>query len=99
MWDDYLGMPIDFSKGHILAYHWKTKEAKGGFNCLVKVNYSKTKPLTIAVYAMIVIALGIIGSAGVTAVTILFPNNLWAMFGTSLFGILLIMIGIFMGRF
>jgi len=98
LWDDYLGMSIDFSKGHILAYHWRAKEEKEYFNCLVKVNYSKTKPLTIAVYAIVVVALGIISSAGVTAVGIWLPNNLWAMLGTSLFGILLIMLGILIGK-
>ncbi len=98
LWDDYLGMSIDFSKGHILAYHWRTQAEKECFNCLVKVNYSKTKPLTIVVYAIVVVALGIISSAGVTAVSIWLPNNLGAMLATSLFGIFLIIFGILIGR-
>lgn len=98
LWDDYLGMSIDFSRGHILAYHWKTIDVKEGFNCLVKINYSKTKPLTIMVYAMIVVALGIISSAGVTAVTILWPGSLLAIFCIIIFGITLIALGIFMGK-
>ena len=29
--EDYLGMSIDFSKGHILAYHWRTQAEKECF--------------------------------------------------------------------
>ena len=65
IWDDYLDAKIDFSKGHVLAYHWRKKlsdEKKfiEDFSCLVKVNYSKTKIITIIAYALSVIALGII---------------------------------------
>lgn len=98
LWDDYLGMPIDFAKGHILAYHWKTKGVRESFNCLVKVNYSKTKPLTIVVYAMVVVALGVISSAGVTAVSIFWPGDFRAMICTFVFGILLIALGILIGK-
>lgn len=65
LWDDYLGTSIDFSKRHVLAYHWKKKckEKKiDAFSCLVKVDYSKTKRLTIISYALSVVALGIFSS-------------------------------------
>ena len=76
LWYDYFGEKIDCSKGHILAYHWKTKDVSSCFNCLVKVNYSKTEVITIFVYAILVVVLGIIGSAIVTVITILYPDNL-----------------------
>lgn len=98
LWDDYLGITIDFTKSHVLAYHWKAENAENGFNCLVKVNYSKTKPLTIVVYALIVIALGIISSTFVTAVDIFWPNNWIAMILTCLFACLLIALGILIGK-
>lgn len=98
LWDDYLGMTIDFKKGHILAYHWKAENILNGFNRLVKVTYSKTKPLTIIVYALLVIALGIISSAIVTAVNICWPSSVKAMILTSICGILLIALGILLGK-
>lgn len=98
LWDNYLGMPIDFTKGHILAYHWRKRDANEGFNCLIKVNYSKTKPLTIFVYAMVVVALGIISSAGVTAIAIFWPDSPLAMLVAALLGFSLICIGILIGK-
>ena len=65
IWDDYLDAKIDFTKGHVLAYHWRKKSSDErnfieDFSCLVKVNYSKTQIITIIAYALSVIALGII---------------------------------------
>lgn len=72
LWDDYLGTEIDFSKGHVLAYHWRKKSKPDklieDFSCLMKVDYSKTKLVTITAYALSVIALGMIGSLLATAV-------------------------------
>lgn len=99
LWDDYLGTKINFSKGHILAYHWKTKGDPGSFSCLVKVNYSKTKVSTIFVYAMLVIVLGIISSAVVTGVNILYPNDLGAMLCCVIGGSFLVMLGMFIGKY
>lgn len=99
LWDDYLGAPIDFSKGHILAYHWRQLEKKEGFNCLVKVNYSKTRAGTIFIYAMIVVALGIISSAIVTAVNIWRPDEYGAMVVCAACGMALIGVGIFVGKY
>lgn len=99
LWDDYLGTDIDFSKGHILAYHWKTSKKQESFNCLVKVNYSKTRMSTIFVYAMLVIALGVIGSAVVSALNIWSKNDLNTMFYTIIGGIILVFIGIFIGKY
>ena len=65
IWDDYLDAKIDFTQGHVLAYHWRKKSSDErnfieDFSCLVKVNYSKTKIITIIAYALSVIALGIV---------------------------------------
>ena len=98
LWDDYLGMHINLSKGHILAYHWRQTNVDAGYNCLVKVNYSKTQVRTICAYAMIVIALGIIGSAAVTAVSIWKPGSLIAMALCAGVGFLLIGAGILFGK-
>lgn len=71
LWDDYLGTSIDFSKGHVLAYHWRKKKKDkpiDDFSCLVKVDYSKTKVKTIFTYALSVVALGMLGSIGATAI-------------------------------
>ena len=66
LWDDYLGTSINFSKGHVLAYHWRRKSGNDkkidDFSCLAKVDYSKTKFATIVAYALSVVALGMIGS-------------------------------------
>lgn len=66
LWDDYLETEIDFGNGHVLAYHWRGKAENGkkieDFSCLVKVNYSRARKSTIAVYAMSVVWLGIISS-------------------------------------
>lgn len=66
LWDDYLGTKIDFSKGHVLAYHWRKKATEEktieDFSCLMKVDYSKTKLVTIIAYALSVVALGMVGS-------------------------------------
>lgn len=72
LWDDYLETKIDFSKGHVLAYHWRKKDAEKlieDFSCLIKVNYSKTKIKTIFTYALSVIALGMMGSILATEIT------------------------------
>lgn len=66
LWDDYLGTGIRFEKGHVLAYHWRKKQEKDegitDFSCLLKIDYSKTKVMTIFSYALSVVALGMIGS-------------------------------------
>ncbi|BDZ84608.1 hypothetical protein Lac2_27420 [Claveliimonas bilis] len=98
LWDDYFGEKINFSKGHILAYHWKKDNADNGFNCLVKVNYSKTKISVIFAYALIVVALGIIGSAVVTLFDSLISDTMYAMVGAFFLAILLIIIGILIGK-
>lgn len=99
LWDDYLDVIIDFAKGHILVYHWVQMENKKDFSCLVKVNYSKTRAITIFAYAMVVIALGIISSAVVTAVNVWCPSNVFAMMCCVMGGILLIGIGILIGKY
>ena len=99
LWDDYLGEKINFSKGHILAYHWKTKGGSGSFSCLVKVNYSKTKVSTILIYAMLVVVLGIISSSIVNVVSILYPNDLGIMLVCVIVGVLLVGGGMFIGKY
>lgn len=72
LWDDYLGTKINFSKGHVLAYHWRKKSSDkkqiDDFSCLIKVDYSKTKFITIIAYALSVVALGMIGSILASAI-------------------------------
>lgn len=67
MWDDYLDTKIDFSKGHVLAYHWKasakSEETLKDFSCFAKINYSTARIGTIISYIGMVIALGVWGSA------------------------------------
>ena len=76
LWDDYLETSIDFSKGHVLAYHWRDKEEESkkceDFACLVKVNYSRAEKSTIALYMLSVIALGILSSMFVTSLAVRF---------------------------
>ena len=54
---------------------------------------------TIFVYAMLVIALGVIGSAVVSALNIWSKNDLNTMFYTIIGGIILVFIGIFIGKY
>lgn len=79
LWDDYLGAHIDFSSGHVLAYHWKDKAWDGkkceDFACLVKVNYSRAKKTTIFLYALSVVALGVLSSVLVTGLAAFFPAD------------------------
>lgn len=70
MWDDYLDAEIDFSKGHVLAYHWKGCQQKEigkrlkDFSCFAKINYSKMQYPSIFSFVIMAIALGILGDAG-----------------------------------
>lgn len=88
LWDDYLGTKINFSKGHVLAYHWRAKQTLEtdnqenrkikpveDFSCLVKVNYSRAKLSTILAYASSVIALGILSSCIVTSMDKVSASN------------------------
>lgn len=79
LWDDYLGAHIDFASGHVLAYHWKDKAIERkvceDFACLVKVNYSRAKKETIFLYALSVVALGVLSSMIVTGLNEYWPNN------------------------
>lgn len=102
LWDNYFGDKLDFSKGHILAYHWKTTKQKDSYSCLVKVNYSKAKRLTIFSYALIVVALGIISSAVITLENVLFPTTTMSTMSSALIyavtGFGLLGFGIFLGH-
>lgn len=106
LWDDYFGSPIDFSKGHILAYHWKQKAKKGeekeDFSCLIKINYSKTKRGSIIAYAIIVVALGIISSAIssaiITGINIFGLCSEIPILASLLSGIVLLFVGIELGK-
>lgn len=73
IWDDYLETKIDFSKSHVLVYHWKSKgKNKSDFSCLIKIKYSNTRKIKILSYMLMVVGLGILGSAIV--------NNIYAYF-------------------
>lgn len=98
LWDDYLNVNLDLNKGHILAYHWKQKEEKSSYSCLVKVNYSKARIVTIVAYALIVIALGILSSSFVTIANILKPGSLKPMGGCVVISVALLGLGIVLGK-
>ncbi len=96
LWDDYLGEKIDLTKGHILAYHWKSE---GNFSCLVKVRYSRAKISTILAYILIAISLGILGSLIVSFTQDFFQNqNLSFVLVDLIVAIILFGMGLFIGR-
>ena len=77
MWDDYLNAHIDFTKGHVLAYHWKASGKKGeneeikrlkDFSCFAKINYSKMRYITLFSYVLMAIALGVLGDSFATLI-------------------------------
>ena len=72
LWDDYFGQKIDFHKSHVLAYHWKktygNEEEAEEFSCFAKINYKKTRNLMLLAYILVVISLGMIGSASVSLI-------------------------------
>lgn len=72
LWDDYFESKINYSKGRILAYHWKFNEE---CSCLVKVKYSRTDISTLLAYTFIVIALGVIGSTILAMIQALFSHE------------------------
>lgn len=98
LWDDYLGAHIDFTSGHVLAYHWKEKASSGkgceAFACLVKVNYSRAKKETIFLYALSVVALGVLSSMLVTGLNALWPaDKIWFwVFGLGGFSIAILFV-------
>ena len=59
LWDDYFGKNINYSKGRVLAYHWKFENE---CSCLIKIKYSKTNVTTLTAYIVMVLALGVVGS-------------------------------------
>lgn len=93
LWDDYFGANINYSKGRVLAYHWKFENE---CSCLVKVKYSKTNVITLIAYIVMVLALGVLGSTIVAIIqnecTKYFPYIL------SCLGSLLFVIGLLLGR-
>jgi len=99
LWDDYLNLKIEPSKGHILAYHWRQKEEKENFSCLIKINYSKARPITIISYAIIVIILGILSSSVVTIISIYYTNSLKAIGLMALISFIIGAIIIFVSNF
>ena len=102
MWDDYFGDELNFSKGHILAYHWKSKADKDSYNCLVKVNYSKAKRATIISYALIVIALGIISSVIINwdnyLLSLILDSSLYSAILSTVVAAVLLFLGILLGK-
>ena len=108
IWDDYLDAKIDFSKGHVLAYHWRKKSRDekqliDDFSCLVKVNYSKTQIITIIAYALSVIALGIASGIIQEIIDILFNDllnfmNIIKIVIESVIAAVLIIVAVFLGK-
>ena len=99
LWDDYLNTRINFNKVHVLAYHWKNSEPKEDFSCLVKINYSKAKRITILAYALSVVALGIISSAIFTALNSVTSKIFLATIFELLLGAVLLILAFVLGKF
>lgn len=109
VWNDYFGQDIDFHKGHVLAYHWKRSAKESAstfeeFSCFAKINYRKTKPKMLMAYIIIVISLGMTGSALVSLcqnVYNFFMTNSQTDFGLIIalaLGILMFLVGLSIGR-
>ena len=93
LWDDYFGSNINYSKGRVLAYHWKFEDE---CSCLVKVKYSKTNFMTLMAYIIMVLALGVFSSTIVAIVQSNCGRSFpWCSFGI---GAVLFLIGIGLGR-
>lgn len=93
LWNEYYGKKINYSKGRILAYHWKFDN---NCSCLVKVKYSKTNLRTLAAYIVMVLALGVFSSTVVTIVQSICPNYFGGI--VSVIGFVLFLIGLLLGR-
>lgn len=103
MWDDYLGAEIDYSRGHVLAYHWKgsqkseTNKLKD-FSCFAKINYSKMRYWSIGSFVVMAIALGVLGDA-ISSLLGGFANADTSEWGVQfLGGIVIFIIGWFLGK-
>lgn len=96
LWDDYYGNSIDYSKGRILAYHWKSDK---DYSCLIKVRYSKTDFSTLCAYVLIVIALGIVGSTIVSVAQAIFEKASvsFALISVAL-AVILFLSGLYLGK-
>lgn len=96
LWDDYFGEHINYSKGRILAYHWKFK---GECSCLIKIRYSKTNLSTIMAYIIIALSIGIVGEAIISTLqSALTTKPCLTVFISYVVGIILFIIGLFWGR-
>lgn len=67
-WNDYYGGQIDTDKEHVLAYHYSQKAMSGdllagSFSMLIKIKAFQSNWNTIVEYMLIVVVLGILGSA------------------------------------
>lgn len=93
LWDDYFGSNINYSKGRVLAYHWKFENE---CSCLVKVKYSKTNIITLIAYIVMALALGVMGS---TIVAILqdVSSQYFSCISIGI-GLLLFLVGLILGK-
>jgi len=93
LWDDYYTKNIDYSKGRILAYHWKFKN---GCSCLLKIKYSKTNIVALMGYIVMIVALGVVGSTIVSGIQDIFAE--YFPLNAIVCGIVLFGIGLFLGK-
>lgn len=93
LWNEYYGKKINYSKGRILAYHWRFEH---NCSCLVKVKYSKTNFAILAAYILIVLALGIFSSTTVALVQDHWQKNFGYIATAG--GLILFLLGLFLGR-
>lgn len=96
LWDDYFGEVINYSKGRVLAYHWKFS---GECSCLIKIRYSKTNLSTIMSYIIMALSIGIVGDAIISTVqSVLTTKPCLTVFISYVVGIILFIIGLLLGR-
>lgn len=93
LWDDYFGANINYSRGRVLAYHWKFENE---CSCLIKVKYSKTNVTTLMAYIVMVLALGVLGST-IVAVIQSGCGKYFPVISSGI-GCLLFMVGLMLGR-
>lgn len=91
LWNDYFGKEINYSKGRILAYHWKFGN---DCSCLVKVKYSKTNLVTLSAYIFMVLALGVFSSTIVSVIQNIENFEIISF----IIGGVLFLVGLFLGR-
>lgn len=95
-WNEYYGKVIDTDKEHVLAYHTRIKNSDNNgepvksFSSLIKIKAFKSNRLTVGMYLLIVIALGMISSSVVN----IRSSELWYNLTMLCFGVIILAIAL-----